>query len=98
MIDGVPLEIPDAYFQLIAGFNLETIEFGWQDMVRSAVRDSVTESDRNVCHNFLSEVLTRVSDDQKLHDLIIRGGARIWIEKPAAARFLLEQLRDELAR
>jgi hypothetical protein len=49
-----------------------------------------------VCRAFVDEILRRVTDDQKLHDFLMTSGARLFIEKPEGARYLLELIRNSL--
>jgi hypothetical protein len=94
MNDNQAIEIPDEFRIVARWLNAETLVLGPQGMVAEAVRGTLTASERPVVRAFLDEVLSRVSDDQKLYDLLMGSGARLYMEGPAVARYLLSLMRD----
>jgi len=95
MSGGPPIDIPEEFFKFALWLNPETLRLGPQGMVEKAAAGSLTAAERPICRAFIDEVLRRVTDDQKLHDLL-KGSARLYIEKPAGARYLLILMRDAL--
>ena len=96
MSGGPPIDVPDEFLKFARWLNAETLRLGPQGMVAEAARGTLTAAERPICRAFIDEVLRRVSDDQKLHDLLMGSGARLYIEKPAGARYLLTLMRDAL--
>ena len=95
MSGGRPIDIPDAFFKFARWLNLETLKLGPEGMVAEAAMGSLTAAERPICRAFIDEVLQRVTDDQKLHDLL-KNSTRLYIEKPEGARYLLTLMRDAL--
>ena len=97
MSGGPPIEIPGPFFELARWLNPETLKLGPQGMVEKAAKGSLAAAERLTCRAFIDEVLRRVTDDHKLRDLLIRSGARLHIEKPEGARYLLNLMREALS-
>jgi hypothetical protein len=91
-----PIEIPNEFLKFASGLNERTLPLGLQGMVEKAASDNLTPAERPVCRAFLNEVLQQITDGQKLRDLLIGSGARLYIEGPAASRYLLTLMRDSV--
>jgi len=91
-----PIDVPEAFFKFARWLNAETLSLGPRGMIEEAASGTLTSAERDICRAFVDTVLQRVTDDQKLLDFMKTSGAKLFIKRPAGARYLLKLIRDTL--